>query len=192
MALAAHRGMHSEPRRAFEHYAPREQVPLVGYAQVMLTYAALLGAALALAGKRRQRTNPFDLVLLGVGTHKLSRIVTKDFVTAPLRAPFTRREGTEGAGEVHDAPVGRGLRASLGYLLTCPYCTGPWIAMALGTLLELRPLQARFILRILNAVTLSDFLHLAYSRLNESRRTVVAERHRVEAGEPAQALPSHG
>jgi hypothetical protein len=123
--------------------------------------------------------------LLGVGTHKLSRILTKDFVTAPLRAPFTTRRENEGAGEVLDAPRGGELQKSLGYLLTCPYCVGPWLGTGLSALLAVRPAPTRFVLRMLAAVTISDFLHLLYSRLNESRKTVVAERQHRER----QALP---
>ena len=120
------------------------------------------------------------MALLGLATHKLSRIVTKDFVTAPLRAPFTRRREAEGAAEVHDEPRGSTLSKTLGYLLTCPYCLGVWISTGLNTLLMLRPVQTRFVMRMLASDTLSDFLHLSYSRLNESRRTIVAQRRHAE------------
>jgi hypothetical protein len=43
-----------------------------------------------------------------------------------------------------------------------------------GVPLAVRPTPTRFVLRMLAAVTISDFLHLAYSRLNESRKTVTA------------------
>jgi hypothetical protein len=66
--------------------------------------------------------------------------------------------------------------------LTCPYCLGPWIATGLSAFLVGHPQQTRFVTRVLAAVTVSDFLHLSYSRLNESRKTVVAERQRVENG----------
>jgi hypothetical protein len=120
------------------------------------------------------------VLLLGVATHKLSRIVTKDFVTAPLRAPFTRRQGKEGAGEVRDEPRGSQVQSSIGYLLTCPYCAGPWLGTGFSALLAWRPVPTLFVLRLLAAVTISDFLHLAYSRLNESRKTVLAERRLKE------------
>ena len=117
-----------------------------------------------------------DIALLGAGTHKLSRIITKDFVTSPLRAPFTRRSEPEGAGEVHDEPQGDGWQRSLGDLLTCPYCAGPWLATGLGALLTWRPAPTRFVLRMLTAVTISDFLHMGYAQLNESRKSTQAER----------------
>jgi hypothetical protein len=167
---------------SIREYAPNEDVPLTGYAAAMATFAALLGAVVyGVARKARWQPGAMDVALLGMGTHKLSRIVTKDFVTAPLRAPFTERRGKEGAGEVHDEPRGEGLRSSIGYLLTCPYCAGPWLATGLGALLLARPSAGRFVLRMLAAVTISDFLHLTYSQLNESRKKVQAER-RLEEG----------
>jgi hypothetical protein len=162
-------------------YSPNDDVPLAGYTAAMLTYAAVLGAVLlGVARKRRWQPRAMDVLLLGVATHKLSRIVTKDFVTAPLRAPFTRRQGSEGAGEVHDEPRGSQVRSSIGYLLTCPYCVGPWLGTGLSALLAWRPVPTRFVLRLLAAVTISDFLHLTYSRLNESRKAVRAERRLKE------------
>jgi len=176
--------MFSELGKPFREYAPAEKAPLVGYGAALLAYAVGLSYALSLAGKKagKKRAQPgwADVALLGIATHKLSRIVSKDFVTAPLRAPFTRRQGAEGAAEVHDEPRGGALRKSIGYLLTCPYCLGVWISTGLSTLLLVRPAQTRFTIRMLSADTLSDFLHLAYSRLNESRKVLAAERHQVE------------
>lgn len=171
-----------ELTKKFEEYAPQDDVPLAGYAAAMLTYGAVLGGILFALGEKRLKWQPgsMDLALLGAATHKLSRIITKDFVTAPIRAPFTRRLGKEGAGEVNDQPRGNQLQSSIGYLLTCPYCAGPWLGTGLGALLAWRRNPTRFVLRVLTAVTISDFLHLAYSSLNESRKTVLAERRLEE------------
>lgn len=170
-----------ELTRPFREYAPEDDVPLAGYTAAMLIYTAALGGVLLGLSKRlRQQPSVVEVLMLGMATHKLSRIITKDFVTAPLRAPFTRRQGKEGAGEVTDEPRGNPLQSSIGYLLTCPFCVGPWLATGLSALLARRPNEGRFVLRMLTAVTVSDFLHLAYSRLNESRKTVLAERRLQE------------
>jgi hypothetical protein len=172
--------MLSEIRRPFDEYASSEQAPFAGYAAAMLAYTGAL--CLALSVTRRARTRPgwADVALLGIGTHKLSRIISKDFVTAPLRAPFTRRKASEGAGEVHDEPRGGVVRRTVGNLLSCPYCIGLWISTGFNTLLMLRPAETRFVLRMLASDTLSDFLHLSYSRLNESRKRLSAERQQAE------------
>jgi hypothetical protein len=177
--------MLQELSKPFREYAPREQVPLAGYATALLTYAGVLALALAVTRRKRLEPRSSDVLMLGVATHKLSRILAKDFVTAPLRAPFTRREENEGAAEVHDAPRGGALRQGIGFLLTCPYCLGIWVSTGLSTSLLLWPRQARFALRLLSADALSDFLHLSYSRLNESRKQVLAERKQTEQLAPS-------
>jgi hypothetical protein len=146
----------------------------------MVAYGVALALAISLSRRTRTRPGWADVALLGIGTHKLSRLITKDFVTAPLRAPFTRRKENEGAGEVHDEPRGGVVRRTIGNLLTCPYCLGFWIATGLNALLLLRPAETRFGLRVLASDTLSDFLHLSYSRLNESRKVLSAERQQAE------------
>jgi hypothetical protein len=172
--------MLSEIRRPFDDYAPAEQAPLAGYGAAMLAYGMALSVAFSVARRARTRPGFSDVAKLGVGTHKLSRIITKDFVTAPLRAPFTRRKKNEGAGEVHDEPRGGALRKTIGNLLTCPYCLGFWISTGLNTLLLLRPAETRFAMDVLAADTLSDFLHLSYSRLNESRKRASAQLEQAE------------
>ena len=167
-------------RKPFREYAGPDQSPLAGYGAAMLVYAVVLSVALTVARRTRVQPRWSDVALLGIATHKLSRIITKDFVTAPLRAPFTRRQRAEGAGEVHDEPRGGALSRSLGYLLTCPYCLGVWTSTGLNTLLLLRPAQTRFVLRLLASDAISDFLHLSYSRLNEGRKILSAELHQAE------------
>ncbi len=44
-----------------------------------------------------ERIGPGDILLLGVATHKLGRLLAKDWVTSFLRAPFTTFKGG-GAG----------------------------------------------------------------------------------------------
>jgi hypothetical protein len=173
--------MSLEVRSLLREYAPSDQAPLAGYGAAITVYAVGLCAALALARRTRRVPSFMDLVLLGAATHKLSRIVAKDFVTAPLRAPFTRRKAVEGAGEVQDEPRGGPLRRAVGNLLTCPYCLGVWISTALNTVLLLRPAETRLLLRILASDTISDFLHVSYSHLNESRKVLSAERRQAVA-----------
>jgi hypothetical protein len=99
-----------------------------------------------------------DLVVLGFSTHKLSRTITTERVTEPLRAPFT---------DENDKPSGRGLRKALGELVTCPYCTGSWIALGLGAAYVFAPAPVRIASGLFTMVTLSDFLNRAYVLVRE-------------------------
>ena len=117
-----------------EAYGGGEEIPLGGYAALVAAFGLALGAVLFRA-RRRGRVPEHvpidDAALMGVATHALTRIVTKDWVTAPLRAPFVRYVRSRGGGEVDETSRGRGLRRAIGNLLTCPYCTGPWVALGL-------------------------------------------------------------
>src|SRR5215212_362205 len=62
------------------------------------------------------RIAPLDLLLFGVATHKLSRLVSKESVTGVIRAPFTEFERATGGAEVNERPVGQGLRRAVGEL----------------------------------------------------------------------------
>ena len=87
--------------------------PLGGYATLLSGYTAgvgVLGWAIRRRGALPERIPAGDLALLTVATHKLSRLVAKDSVTAIVRAPFTRFEESIGEGEVNEEVLGTGVR----------------------------------------------------------------------------------
>src|SRR4051794_1576649 len=87
----------------------KDEVPIKAYATLVVVFSSAVGLALAIGARRRALPRRFatrDIALLGVATHRLSRIITHDRVAAPLRAPFTRYEGSNGAGEVRERPRG--------------------------------------------------------------------------------------
>jgi len=78
----------SEVTETARTYRRDEDRPLGGYLTVMAVFASLVAGAVGLAAATGRRLpngmSPFDVLL---GTHKLSRILSKDAVTSPLRAP---------------------------------------------------------------------------------------------------------
>lgn len=120
------------------------------------------------AGPLPERIGAGDLVLTGVATHKLSRLIAKDKVTAPLRAPFAEHEADAGRAEVSERVRGEGLKRAVGELLTCPYCLGQWIATGFAIGLVEAPRQTRFMTTVFTAVAIADFLQVAY-KAAESR-----------------------
>jgi hypothetical protein len=108
-----------------------------------------------------------DLALLGVATHKLSRIVAKDRITGILRAPFVKYIRSAGAGEVEEEPRGRGIQRGIGHLISCPYCMAPWCATALGFGFLFAPRVTRFFAGIFASVAVSDFLQRAFTATKE-------------------------
>ncbi len=152
--------------QADEPQAKREDLPLAGYATLSAVFATGLGVLLAtLARERRipRHWSTRDLLMTGIATSQLARILTRDRVTMLWRAPFTKYEGPSGAGEVRERPRGRGLQRAVGSLITCPFCAAPWIASASLGALALRPRFTRFVQAILVSVTVADFVQQLYA-----------------------------
>ena len=144
-----------------------EERPLSSYGAVMAVYSTLF-AVFALFLKRSGRQPPErmhvqDLVVVALATNKVSRLVSRDKVTSPIRAPFTEVEQEPGSGEVQEKPAGKGLRRALGELLTCPFCIAQWIATAFMFGLVLAPRATRVIGSTFAALTGADFLQMAYA-----------------------------
>jgi hypothetical protein len=155
-------------------YAPHEHRPLDGYAVAMGAFGAL-AASLAAAAKVSGRPVPerpatSDVVLISIATHKLSRLLAKDAVTSPLRAPFTRYAEPGGAAEVNEEvrDQGSSVRHSIGELITCPFCLAVWVATGLTGGLVLAPRLTRLAAMTLTATAASDFLQMAYSLAKEA------------------------
>ena len=88
-------------------------------------------------------------------------------ITAFLRAPFTEYQGRGGPGEVEERPRGDGVRRGIGELLVCPYCLGLWASGAFHVGLLFAPRTTRVAASTLTALTMSDFLQIAYKAAEE-------------------------
>jgi Protein of unknown function (DUF1360) len=148
-----------------------EEQLLTEYATMLgfyLTSVAVLTGLAKEQGRLKRRFGLLDLALLGIATHKLSRIISKDRITGILRAPFVSYICSAGAGEVEEEPRGRGIQRGIGHLISCPYCVAPWSATALAFGLLFAPRVTRFFTGILASVAISDFLHRAYLAAKEN------------------------
>jgi uncharacterized protein DUF1360 len=150
----------------FTGYAePRKRPPFASYAGLSALFNVAFGAALAGAArwnKLPERIEASDVLLIGTASHKLSRVIAKDKVTAFLRAPFTEYQHSGGPSEVEERARGRGLRRALSELLACPYCLGLWASAAFHAGLVWAPRPTRLVASTFTALTLSDFLQIAY------------------------------
>jgi hypothetical protein len=154
--------------RVSRAYAPHDHRPLDGYAAAMSSFG-VLAAGLVAAAKLTGRPVPErpaagDVVLLSIATHKLSRLLAKDAVTSPLRAPFTRYTEPAGAAELNEEvrDEGSSVRHGIGELLTCPFCLAVWVSTGLTGGLVLAPRLTRYVATALTATAASDFLQMAY------------------------------
>ncbi|GAA0584353.1 DUF1360 domain-containing protein [Paractinoplanes ferrugineus] len=160
--------------QAVRGYAPHEHRPLDGYVTAMTAFgglAATLAAATKITGRPvPDRPSAGDVVLLSLATHKLSRLLAKDAVTSPLRAPFTSYAGPAGAAELNEEVRDRGssVRHGIGELVTCPFCLAVWVATGLVGGLVLTPRLTRLAATVLTATAASDFLQFAYDAAKKS------------------------
>jgi hypothetical protein len=157
-------------KEVFEGYGGEEQ-RLYSYATLMGLFNMIFAVFLLLVkGTGRalpERVDTKDLVLLGVATHKLSLIGAQDAVTSPLRAPFTELQEKESPKSLDEKPRGKGLRRSVGELLTCQFCLGMWVASFFTYGLVLAPRVTRLIATVFTVVTISDHLHQTYKTLTK-------------------------
>jgi hypothetical protein len=155
-----------------EAYSPEDPKPLGGYAILLLVFnalVALIAAAFLNSRRRLPESIPArDLALLSVGTFKLSRLITKDKVTAAIRAPFTRYQGEAGPAEVSEEARGSGLHRAVGELLACPYCIGQWVATLLLAGYLWQPRLTRVAASLFAVVTGADYLQQAWVAVDKA------------------------
>ena len=173
MVRIAEVGTHREqsPDGLWDGYAPEgERPPLASRLALSSGFAAAFAGFLV--ARRRsgadlpERIDGRDLALLAGASFKLGRLIAKEKVSAPIRAPFTEYQGKADApGEVDERPRGSGPRAAVGELLTCPYCLGMWVVSVLTVGLVTAPRETRLVASILSALGVSDFLQVAYRAL---------------------------
>jgi hypothetical protein len=157
-------------RQADTYRSNGEDRPLGGYLVALGVYAAgvagMTVAARALGFTAPDRVTPFDLALVGLATHKTSRILSKDAVTSPLRAPFTVYDEPSGDAELAEHPrKGSRTQHAVGELVTCPFCLAQWVATGFASGLVFAPRPTRLAALVMSGTAVSDFMQLAYAVL---------------------------
>lgn len=150
--------------------------PLGAYLLLAGAYAVLVGGVLA-AGRRRrlllEGISPGDLALLSIGAHRLSRTLSREKVTRPLRKPFTRVAGDAASppGELAEEarPGQPPVRRAVADLLTCTICLDQWTATALLAGHLSAPRATRTVAVLLAIRSGADVLQLAHGRLAAPR-----------------------
>lgn len=158
-------------RKVGQRYSGGADLPLRGYLLTMTTYGSLVTALTVLARATDRpvpaRLGPADVVLSAAATHKLSRLLTKDPVTSPLRAPFASYEGTSGPAELADKPRGHGEEKAIGELVTCPFCAEVWVGTGLTAGLIFLPRMTRLVMGTFAALAGADMLQYLHAWLEK-------------------------
>jgi hypothetical protein len=149
-----------------EYAADDAHRPLLGYAVLTAIFGAGLTGGLAVARRSGhplpERLAVQDVLMAGIATHKVSRLITKDKIMSAVRAPFTRFQEKAGHGELEEAARGRGLRYAIGELLVCPYCMAQWVAGAFALGYVFAPRVTRLLAAMWTVHAIADAAQLAY------------------------------
>lgn len=154
-----------------DRYAHGQDRPLGGYLATMAVYSGLVGAltlATRATGREVPELSAGDVIRCAAATQKLSRLLAKDPVTSPLRAPFAEYEGTAGPAELQERPRGRGERKTIGELVTCPFCTSVWVATGFTAGLVFLPRTTRLAIGTLSALAGADLLQYVHALLEQA------------------------
>jgi len=157
-------------------YSGGEDRPLGGYLGLVSIYTGGTATA-ALIAKLLKRPLPSrvsagDLVLVGLATHKLSRMIAKDPVLSPFRAPFTRFAGQSGEAELSEQVRGQGLQHAAGELVTCPFCLAQWVSTGLMAGLVIAPKSTRLLASTVTAKAISDTAQLIYDATQKATQSL--------------------
>ena len=113
---------------------------------------------------------PFDLLLLGLSSFRIGRMIAFEGVAEPLREPFTQvQPDASGAGQTVVA-AGHGTRRVIGELLTCPVCVGTWVAAGLVYGLHLLPRPTRLLLAIMSTTGVAELCYSLSEMLDWTAR----------------------
>jgi hypothetical protein len=141
---------------------------------VFLGVLGTFGARLVKAD-RDVMPRPFELVLLGLASFRVGRMIAFEGVAAPIREPFTEtRPDASGAGQTVVAS-GSGARRVFGELVSCPICVGTWVAAGLVYGLHLLPRPTRLFLTIVGTTGVAELCYSLTEALDWNAR---AARHR--------------
>lgn len=159
------------PKQIAGYAPPGERPPLLSYGALAALFNLVVAAALVLirrSGRELpERIDERDLILIGTASHKLSRLIAKDKVTSVLRSPFTELQEQGAPAEFEEKARGRGLRRAVGELLVCPWCLGLWVVAGFSLGLLAAPRLTRWVAGVFSALTVSDFLQVAYKAAEE-------------------------
>lgn len=150
-----------------------EDPPSRSYLALVAAYlCSVLGLAFlsSRGGRAPQRLGAGDVAVLAAATHKISRLVTREKVTLPLREPFTDPVPGEPA-ELVRTPKPDGPRRAVGELITCPFCVSVWIATGLMGGMLFAPRATRLAAATLTAMEGSDALQYAFTALERRAAT---------------------
>ncbi len=143
---------------------------LVSYAGLAGLHLAAFGwalDALVRSGRRLpERVDAADLVVQGIATYQVSRVLSRGKITRFARAPVTQVQEDQAAppGEIAEsATAAEGPRRAIGELMTCTVCLDQWVAAGFALAHARAPGPTRVVASAFTVKSVADVLHLVYA-----------------------------
>lgn len=162
------------PHTTHSRNQPVDDLPQTRATKLTLitVFLAILGTFAGRVVKRETDValKPFDLLLLGLSSFRIGRMIAFEGVGAPLREPFTEtRVDASGAGQTVVAS-GTGPRRVFGELMSCPICLGTWVAAGLVYGIHLMPRPTRVLLAIMSTTGVAELCYSITEALDWNAR----------------------
>jgi hypothetical protein len=121
-------------------------------------------------GKMRMKITFLNLLILGLASFRLTRLIVFDKITEWIRTPFfdeMEEEDENGVIEIYYLPKKKGLKKFFGELLSCYWCTGIWASVIVVVSFYLFPFYSTPIIVILAVAGLASFFETIVQQLLE-------------------------
>ncbi|WP_026561088.1 DUF1360 domain-containing protein [Bacillus sp. J37] len=111
-----------------------------------------------------------EFLIIALASFRLTRLMVFDKITSFIRSPFHREMeeiNENGETEIYIEIKGKGIRAWIGELLSCYWCTGVWCTAFLCGLWWFWPIGAEPLLVILAIAGLAGIIESIVGKLIE-------------------------
>lgn len=108
------------------------------------------------------------VLLLGLASFRLTRLIVFDKITEPLRRPFFKEieeKNEEGIPEIYLVPKEKGLSGWVGQLLSCFWCVGIWSSLFLVVLYQAHLFIGELLILILAVAAVGSIIEVIISKI---------------------------
>lgn len=144
----------------------------VDYAVINVSYIGALAGIGGVLHRQGAEVNlaPREVVLLVLATFSLADVFAHERIATWIRSPFVVETADHRPGRAR----GRGLRYTVGELMSCSRCVGSWSALGLVGLRVISPSAAGPVTTALAAGGANDFLQAVFRILKDRANQIEA------------------
>lgn len=115
-----------------------------------------------------ENTDFIIIILLGLATFRLTRLIVFDKITEFIRRPFfdeVEEKEDDGTIEIYLIPKKSGIKGWVGELLSCYWCTGIWVSMFLAGLHLYQSAIGDYIIIVLSIAAIGSIIETIVSKI---------------------------